>query len=252
MTSTITPINSQASDSTSANWVGERADEWDSRSVTKHYHRMKASEAPEYIERLRNSHSKVKLEKLEEDERRIVECRARVFKNPGTSELQQELETSFRDWWNEVKGHSGDERIPYSWDGRKDRVKPIICTKSRGGAREVGVDDDPAHDVNAYFMFFEKKGHEWKGKDYRGQRFPKYEKFPGQRITVHEALYDDTYNPFKPIHDENGKPYLRYIHIPANHMGVSKDTITSVRSIYTDILLPDIVDRGMSGAEKVF
>lgn len=235
MTSLSTSTNGQAPDSTSDRWVGERADEWDDRSVTKNYHRMKASEASNYIESLRNAHSKVKLEKLEDDERRIMKCRARVCKNPSTSELQNELQTSFRKWWDEVKLRSGDEKILHSWDGRKAHVKPNICTAACSDAREVGVKDDPAHDVNAYFMFFEKIGDEWKGKDYRGQRFPKYEKFPNQRISVHEALHDDIHNPFKPIHDENGKPYLRYIHIPANHMGVSRKTIASVRSIYVDI-----------------
>lgn len=235
MTSNSAPTNGQAPDSTSDIWVGEKADEWNDRSVTKSYHRMEARKSKGYIDSLRNSDSKAKLEKLEDDERRIMECRTRLSKNPRTKKLQDELEVLFQKWWDETEGRDPEvKKIRHSRAERKALVKPNICSASGKHARDVGENDDPAHDVNAYFMFFKRHGDEWKGHNYRGQRFPKYEKFPNQRITVHDALHDDTHNPFKPIHDETGAPYLRYIHIPANHMGVSKDTFASVRFICTN------------------
>lgn len=232
MASNSTPTNGQAPDSTSDKWVGEKADEWDDRSVTKGYHRMEAEKAPGYIENLRKTNSRAKLEKLEDDERRIKECRTRLSKSSKTKKLQDELESLFQKWWDEKeKLDPKGNKIRHSRAEREALVKPNICSATGSDAKEVGPDDDPAHDVNAYFMFFKKHDDEWKGHNYHGQRFPEYEKFPNQRITVHEALHDNDHNPFKPIHDESGRPYLRYIHIPANHMGVSKDIFASMTLI---------------------
>lgn len=242
MTSNPSPINVQAPNHTSTEWVGDTADDWDPRSITKTYHRMEASKAAEYIDNLRmeamraptsdnprKTDPKAALEKLEEDERRILDCRARLSKNPRTKKLQDELEALFQKWWNETEGRSPKmKKITHSWAEREALVKPDICSASVNDARGVGDNDDPAHDVNAYFMFFKKHGDEWKGENYRGKKFSEYEKFPNQRMSVHEALHDDTHNPFKPICDENGISYLRYIHIPANHMGVSNAVFTSL------------------------
>ena len=225
--------NGQAPKPPSIEYVGDTADEWDDRSVTKKYHRMKASEASVYVgdlkrDKLLNPKLKVQLDKLEEDERRIMEGRARLATSLTTEGLLGDLQDLFQEWWDEVKADGRDKRVGHSRDEREKFVKPTICDPPGNGVRKVGPKDDPAHEFNIYFMFFEKHGDQWKGKDYRGQNFPEYEHFPNQRISVHEALYNSTHNPFKPIPDENGKPYLRYIHIPANHMGVSKDVCTSI------------------------
>ncbi|KAG6356053.1 hypothetical protein INS49_015438 [Diaporthe citri] len=169
--------------------IGDKEDEWDTNSVTKGYYRMTASDAQKYVEGLRQKGATKELEKLEDDERRIMKTCARLSKNTSTKKLQKDLKNSFQEWCNEM------------------------------AAKEEGDDDDPAHDMKAYFIFFEKIGKDWKGKTKRDPGFPEYEEFPDQRISIHDALNSDTHNPFKPTHDETGNPYLRYIHIPANHTG---------------------------------
>jgi hypothetical protein len=229
----------QAPDSPSNEWVGETADDWDKRSVTKSYHRMTAEEALKYVADLRRrkdgqrkdgqrkNRAKVDWEKLEDEEHRIIESRARL--NQHSTRLK-ELDDLFWEWRNEPFGYKGKKKcFQHSEDTRKANVKPNICPGSPAcsGVKNVGKNDDPAHDLNVYFMFFKKTGDEWKGVDYHKQRFQDYEHFPNQRISVHDALQDNDHNPFKPIPDDDGGPYLRYIHIPANHMGVSKDIFAS-------------------------
>ncbi|KAH8787787.1 hypothetical protein F5883DRAFT_400901, partial [Diaporthe sp. PMI_573] len=46
-----------------------------------------------------------------------------------------------------------------------------------------------------------------------------HEKFPNQKLTVHKALYDTQHNPIYETKDEDDNRYLKYIHLPANHMG---------------------------------
>lgn len=225
-----------------ARYVGEMEDEWDKNSVTKSYHRMRVDVAKQHVDELQKSNSedsRVKLEKLEDDERRVMECRARISKNPSTKRLQDELNSSFREWWNEFKGPRRDQGIQELWNRRKEHVKPNICSESSNDTMGVGNDDDdsahddpddPAHDMKAYFMFFEKDGQDWKGTTVHNQGFPEYEKFPNQRISIHTALHGKAHNPFKPTQDEKSQPHLRYIHIPANHMGVSEDVLACVIS----------------------
>lgn len=230
MTPNSNPTNGQAPSHPSGKRVGDAADEWDSRSITKAYHRMEAREASPYVDRLRRESpgihkSKVELEKLEDNERQIMKCRDRLGRNPSTRGLQKELQELFEKWRDEPDIRTGDKKpFKSSWENRQTFVKPTICTGPGNGEREVEDKDDPAHDMNAYFMFFKREGEEWKGEDYHKGRFPQYEHFPNQRISVHDALYDDEHNPFNPAFDDDkDKPRLRYIHIPANHMGVSQN-----------------------------
>lgn len=235
MTSQSNPTNGQARVNSNVIRMAEEKDKWDRKGVTTKYHRMTALKARKYVKSLRDGDSKelkVQLEKLEDDEHHIMKCRARLSKTPKTRQLQEKLKCSFNEWRNGVK----DRNIRRPSDQREDHIKPIICTGSGNdtgnetGNNTTGMNDQdsPAHDMKAYFMFFEKDGPEWKGKTVHDQGFPKYESFPNQRIPVHQALYSGTHNPLKPTHDENGRPHLRYIHIPANHMGVSKDVATLV------------------------
>lgn len=231
MTSQPNRTNGHATKHT--NWIGETEDDYDSNSVTKSYHRMTAEKAREHVEDLQKSDSedaRRSLEKLIEDERRITECRARIAKNPSTKKLQEELKISFEQWWQDAKSDKAT-KIKHSWKDRKVLVKSRICPELDSDTTEIRYDDDPAHDMKAYFMFFEKDGQEWRGKTVHNQGFPEYEEFPNQRISIHTALHSDAHNPFKPTdddNDENGQPRLRYIHIPANHMGVSKDVFAFV------------------------
>lgn len=235
MPSQSNPTNGQARLHTNVIRRAEEKDKWDKKGVTTGYHRMTALKAREYVEKLRGDdsrESKVQLEKLEDDERHIMKCRARLSKDPTTKELQEKLRCSFQEWRNGVK----DRNIRRPSNQRKDLLKPSIISGSgndtgnttSNNTTGTNDQDSPAHDMKAYFMFFEKDGPEWKGRTVHDQGFPEYESFPNQRIPVHQALYSETHNPLKPTHDEKGRPHLRYIHIPANHMGVSKDVTTLV------------------------
>lgn len=221
--------DSQAPSHTSTKHVGDAEDEWDSNSVTKSYYRMTAREAWQYVEDLQRRNSRVEWEKLQDDERRILKNCARLSKNTSTRKLQRDLDKSFKEWCAEVNARDRSRKMGHRCAERERLVKPNICAMS-GEAVEVGDDDDPANDMNAYFIFFEKAGRDWKGTTRHYPGFPKYEKFPDQRISIHDALTSKAHNPFKPSH-ENGSPLLRYIHIPANHTGVSKSWFSSAGSI---------------------
>lgn len=219
--SNVTAGEVQASNHDTVKWIGDEEDE-DGSGIVKKYYRMKASDALNYIENLRFGPKPCRdLEKLEDDERRIEKTRARLSQSSRTRKLQDHLETSFKDWWDEPKDPK-ETKIRHSWDQRTRLIKPIVCLGPSQAARQTGDIDDPAHDFNAYFMFFEKDGKCWKGKTYHDHEFPSYEEFPSQRLSVQKALYDESYNPFNVTHDSDDKRYLRYIHLPANHMGVSK------------------------------
>ncbi|KAL1873161.1 hypothetical protein Daus18300_003980 [Diaporthe australafricana] len=214
--SSVTAGQEQAPDH---KWIGDTEDK-DGNGVLKKYYRMKASDSLKYIEHLQSVPQPCPdLEKLQDDERRIEKTRARLSKIPSTKKLQGKLEASFKDWRDEPKDPK-KTLIRYSWDQRKRHVKPDICPEPGKAATQVGDNDDPAHDFNASFMFFENDGQCWKGKTYHDHDFPSYEEFPNQRLSVHKALYDDSYNPFNVTQNDEGKRYLRYIHLPANHMGM--------------------------------
>lgn len=225
MPSQSDPTNGQAPEHTNVIRMAEEKDKWDRKGVTTTYHRMTALEARKYVEKLRDDdsrESKVQLEKLQDDENHIMKCRARLSQNSNTKELQQKLKVLYQSWRDEVNARNGDEEMGRLRDKREDLVKPSICAERREDSAKLTDDDDPAHDMKAYFMFFEKDGQAWKGKTLHDQGFPKYESFPNQRIPVYQALYSESHNPFTPTRDGEGKPHLRYIHIPANHMGVSE------------------------------
>lgn len=208
-------------------WVGDREDEWDTKSVTKGYHRMTVSEAKKYVAEIREKNTRVLLEKLQDDEHRIKKNRARL-----SVKLHEDLRFSFKEWCDEVYTKGTGKEFGDRCAGREDLVKPSICDGCEKCEKQVVHDNDPAHDMNAYFMFFEKEGQHWKGKTQSGKRFREWEKFPDQRMSVYNALHDEI-NPFQPSPHEEGNPLLRYIHIPANHMGVSKDIFAFMRSILT-------------------
>lgn len=233
MSSTTGPTNGQAPDRPSVKYVGEAGDDWDERSITKSYHRMKAADAIPYIARLKKEYlvkddARVKLEKIEDEEHRIMESRHRLDKSSSRNGQLKELNELFWKWREEADScNDKEKRIPpLSSTNRESLIKPTIgCQKpSCKGVRQASENDDPADDLNVYFMFFKKDGDEWKGEDYHKPGFQKYEHFPDQRISMRDALHDENHNPFKPI--QTGEQYLRYIHIPANHMGVSESVLT--------------------------
>lgn len=233
MTSISTSTNGQTLDHTRRDPIGDAEDEWDTHSTTKSYYRMRADEAWKYVEDLRRNNSKKQLEKLKDDEDRIMKNRARLSRNTSTKKLQVDLKIAFQEWCAEVNDRGKGKKMGHSCAEREKLVKPDICS----GPSQVPMgedDDDPAHDMKAYFIYFEKAGKTWKGKTHRADGFPKYEKFPDQRISIHDALNKSTHNPFKPTYDDNGNPHLRYIHIPANHTGVSKDVFVSAGSVFAN------------------
>lgn len=238
MSSNPSPSNGQAPpDHTRNDPIGDTEDEWDTHSVTKGYYRMTVKRAWEYVEDLRKNNSKKQLEKLEDDELSIMKNRARLSKNKSTVKLQEDLKVCFKEWCDEVNSRDKSKNFGHLCVEQKRLVKPSICSVRGKVAANGGDNEDPAHDMKAYFIFFEKDGEYWKGRTHSGPGFPKYEKFPDQRISVHDALNDDNHNPFEPPRDGNGQPQLQYIHIPANHMGASKDIFANMGLTFTNNIL---------------
>lgn len=212
-------------------YVGDKADNWDENSTTKTYYRMEAKDAAHHWDTL----TPYDKEKLESDERRIRQTKARLAQQPGNMELLDAVRRSFQEWRTEAVRSKRLE------DTQDRLVKPQLISDPRLDVKSE-IEDNPAHDIKAGFMFFEKHGQNWKGATYHGQSFPANEKFPNQKLSVQEALYGEEHNPFPPQTDDMGAQYLRYIHLPANHMAVSHTEKLAVH--YVTMKLMDEIGSG--------
>lgn len=194
---------------------GEKDDKWDEKSITGSYHRIRVDMLPEYVKSLKDNDK----EKLKVDARRIERSRIRLGKSESTSSLLRNVQDSFTEWRldaernPEVKFlYSGVERIQHL-----KRLDFVEDTVNINGATED--EEDPTRDLKAGVLFFEQHGIGWKKTTYHGHGFDKYEQFPNQKITVHQALFGKDHNPFSETKDQQGRRHLKYIHLPANHMG---------------------------------
>lgn len=190
----------------------EKKDKWDSSSITKSYHRLRSEELRKFLDALEENQK----EKLRIDARRVKKCRAKLEKSEKTKPLLDEVRESLDKWRTEAKGR-GDAKLKYAVEERDVHQK---------GPDVLGVDDivlendaDPEHDFKAGFLFFQKHESGWKKSTYHKDGFDEHEKFPNQKLTVHQALYDKQHNPIYETKDEDGSRHLKYIHLPANHMG---------------------------------
>lgn len=197
-------------------WVGESLDECDDGSISKTYHRMRAVSAQKWLD----ERSPEEKHKLFVDSKRIDKTRERVDTDGMKT---RRLQKAFKDWREEAAEEEGS-LIKHTWQERKHHLKPQPQNEdedSKGGREHR---DNPAHDFAAGLMYFKKSGSVWKG-DTRGrehQFFTNAEKFPGQKISVHKALFDKSErNPLGVEKDDVGLQYMKYFHLPANHMGVS-------------------------------
>lgn len=198
----------------------EREDKWDNHSVTKSYYRSRAEEMPEYIQKL-SIHDK---EKLQADAERVRTTRDRLLRTKITRDLLFDLGNSFDEWRSDAEGRKVMFR--YRSDERGHHVKNFelcpgdieLCEPIGSHGAHEGI-KDPALDYKAGVLFFERYGIGWKKATYHGYGFDKNEKFPNQKLTVYDALFDEDQNPFGNTIDEEGRQHLKYIHLPANHMG---------------------------------
>lgn len=193
----------------------EEQDKWDGSSITKKYHRLRAEYVPEFLEGLRQNEK----EKLRVDAERVKWCRARLEKSEENRLLFEEVHDSFMQWRSEAESKRKVQFI-YAADKRAEHCKdPDSLPKGDTSRprRDVG-DTDPAHDFKAGFLFFQKYKTGWKKATHHGYGFDTHERFPNQKITIKKALSGED-NPFAETKDENGERHLKYIHLPANHMG---------------------------------
>lgn len=196
----------------------EEHDECDSGSITKRYHRLRAEELSGFVHSLKdNEEDKFKLKM---DARRVKRCRTKLAESKKTRVLFDEVHESFHQWRSEADGRP-DVQFRWSANERNSHFKDLDFLDeddidADGGATE---DAGPEHDFIAGFLFFQKDIIGWKKATYHGLGFNKHEEFPNQKMTVHEALFGKEHNPFSETEDEGGGRHLKYIHLPANHMG---------------------------------
>lgn len=191
----------------------EEKDIWDGKSITKSYHRVRFEGLPEYVNNLKENDK----EKLIIDARRIQRSRGYLRRSLKSKKLFSDLKDAFKEWRldAEERGvkfkHSSSERAQYF-----KALDFVGVSINIDGIEEA--DRDAAHDFKTGVLFFKKCGVGWKEATYHGNGFDKHEKFPNQKMTVHKALFDKDHNPFDETKDEQGRRYLKYIHLPANHM----------------------------------
>lgn len=216
MTNVSPDTNSEASQPSKDKWVGESQDKWETTSVTKTWFRLRASESAVHINQLPTKNR----EKLAVDEQRVQKTRARLSRDATKKDYLPELQIAFREWQKEAYENS-ESKIRHSLENRGNHLKESVC-KDFDAEKAIMGDDDPSREFKAGVMFFEQCDHGWKGVTYDKGALPvTTDKFPHQKIQVYEALNSKKYNPFTPTFDDKGNRHLKYIHLPANHMGVS-------------------------------
>lgn len=191
----------------------EEKDVWDSKSITKSYHRLRFEELEGYVKNL-NDYDK---EKLKTDARRIQRSRV-CLENLDAKELFLGCDTAFKDWRSDAE-IKRDVKFKYPLSARARGTKSLDFVEDSIDFNEVSeADRDAAHDFNTGVLFFEKCGVGWRKATYHGNGFDEHEKFPNQKMTVHKALFDQNHNPFGVTKDKQERQYLKYIHLPSNHM----------------------------------
>lgn len=193
----------------------ETQDEWDGGSITKRYYRLRVEEVPQFLQRLKEN----EVEKLRVDARRVIWCRAKLAGSNENKFLFKEVQESFEKWRLEAALRP-EVQFKYAADERAEHCKePDFLPKDEIDIHgKVMKDIDPGDDFKAGFLFFQKHAAGWKKATYHGHGFDKHEKFPNQKISVNEALYDKKHNPFSETKDDDGRRHLKYVHLPANHM----------------------------------
>ncbi|KUI59766.1 hypothetical protein VP1G_07029 [Cytospora mali] len=214
-----TMTNGQVPQAIEKPWVGEQDDRCEDSSITTFNYRLKASEASEFLENLHDEDMK----RLKANEQRIDNTRARLSRDTAKNKFLSDLKEAFERWRehpekkkdpNKMFRHSlRDRGKGHTGNHLKDRLCPDNDANKR-----INEDENPSRDLKASIMFFEKSEYGWKGITYDKGPFSEYGVFPGQKLTLHDALHEEP-NPFAPTSDDKGTHHLKYIHLPANHMG---------------------------------
>lgn len=125
----------------------EEKDVWDSKSITKSYHRLRFEELSGYIENL-NDHDK---EKLKTDARRIQRSRVCL---ENAKELFSDCDTAFRDWRSDAEIRR-DVKFNHPLSERARGIKSLDFVEDNIDFDEVSeADRDAAHDFNTGVLFF--------------------------------------------------------------------------------------------------
>lgn len=211
--------------------MGEQQDDWAKNSITQSYYRLRVADRDAHVQNL----SKDDRSKLEQNEKKIRQTRARLQKSDEAKWkfMLKSLETSFLSW-REAASKKPDTAIKHPLE---DRTNHMYQLNELGADLGMEPEPDPAKEFKAGLMHFKRSRSEpgagWKGD----QKFPYTEaqkeyygnaKFPDQKVSVHDALYNENHNPFKPISDQEGGQLLKYIHFPANNMEVRPEYIRRI------------------------
>lgn len=202
----------------------EEEDEWDRESTTKSYFRHRVEDLPQYLDSLSDDKKHRFKKKLWVETVRIERSRERLAHSAKTKGLFDKLKETFREWRQEAEQRPGEDSVEFKYPfvERQHHFKTLesIGADNLTFPDEAGaVSEDPEHDFKAGFLFFEKHGIGWRKTDIEEPIFDIYDKFPDQKLSVHDALFNQEYNPFAQSTDEQGRRHLRYVHLPANHMG---------------------------------
>lgn len=199
----------------------EQEDEWDQESITKSYHRLRVEELPKYFDSFPDDKQRSVKNKLKVDAIRVQKSRDRLATSERNKNLFDGLQKSFVDWRLQAEQRVGVS-FKHSIVDRHRYVKTIKTI----GAEDTTLPDDadgesenPEHDFKAGFLFFEQYGIGWKKTNVEEHIFDRSAEFPDQKATVHDALFSEEYNPFAETNDKQGRRHLKYVHLPANHMG---------------------------------
>lgn len=200
-------------------WTRATPDIWDHGSITTKFYRMKASDAPKFLETLSDNERRI----LESDEQRLKRIRARLAKDRKGSSQLEEIRVTLRDWRREASARS-PPRVLDSPEARAEGLKPDLCPEFDARQHEE-QDNFTLHEVKASVMYFQQSidGLGWKGvsphvEDEEYLRGSLRE----QEIPVYQGLFEqENEGIFKTECDQDGRQLLKYIHLPANHQAVS-------------------------------
>lgn len=199
-------------------WTPAASGDWHEDSVTRKFHRMKARDAPRFLENLRDNER----HELENDEKRLKKIRARLARHPRGSFLLAETHASFDSWRREASARS--PTVLGSLEARAEALKPQLCPGFDDSEHEE-QHDHASNEVKASLMYFQQSidGLGWRGvsrhvegAEYSGGSLSQ------QEIPVCQGLFEqENESIFKAEWDKDGKQMLKYIHLPANHLQVS-------------------------------
>ena len=101
---------------------------------------------------------------------------------------------------------------------------PAVAEEPRDGVhmsttstiRDEPIQQEPMYGFRASAIYFRKNGDEWTGYTHRHDKFIGKDKFPDQKISVHDLLEGPDSS--SPLHEDCPPDTIRYFHFPTNNM----------------------------------